>query len=176
MRAIDRPDDVPAGQRGGLTIVDVLTVEEPQQYLQRIREWACDTWGAWSTHHALAREWIDSPEEMIATCGWSTFSNYVSITPDEKLDIEEIRRLLAGVESSIHGEKNRVRYTMNGFVIAVGSYIKALHGEAMLVAEQIGKVRVDVGDTACKVPPAADYIQKVELAGKLGSKRKTCIC
>jgi len=124
----------------------------------------------------LAREWIESPEEMIATCGWSTYSNYVSITPDEQLDLMEIQAYLHRIESGIHEERNRVRYTMNGFVIAVGCYVSPLSEEAERVAAKIGKVHVDVGQTACKVPLATDYIVKVLEAGRTGSKRKTCIC
>ncbi|UVI31577.1 DNA alkylation repair protein [Paenibacillus spongiae] len=124
----------------------------------------------------LAREWIQAPEETIAACGWNTYANYISITPDERLDLDEISRLLRQVADTIHGEQNRVRYTMNSFVIAIGSYVTALQDEALEAAERIGKVHVNVGQTACKVPPAAEYIHKVEAAGKLGSKRKTCIC
>ncbi|GAA0134396.1 DNA alkylation repair protein [Paenibacillus sp. YSY-4.3] len=124
----------------------------------------------------LAREWMRSGEEMVATCGWSTYANYVSITPDEQLDLEELRALLRQIESTIHEEQNRVRYTMNTFVIIAGSYVTALYDEAIGVAENIGKVHVDVGQTACKVPLAADYIRKVEQRGKLGIKKKTCIC
>jgi 3-methyladenine DNA glycosylase AlkD len=124
----------------------------------------------------LAREWIKSDEEMTAVCGWNTYANYLSITPDEKLDIEEIRGLLHQVETTIHEEKNRVRYVMNGFVISTGAYVTALHSEAASVAEKIGKVHVNVGQTACKVPLATDYIKKIELKDRIGSKRKTCIC
>lgn len=124
----------------------------------------------------LAREWMKSESEMIATCGWSTYSNYISITPDEKLDLDEIRNLLKQVENTIHEEKNRVRYTMNTFVIAVGAYIQELSDEAKQVAEKIGKVHVDVGQTACKVPLATEYIKKIEDKGKIGAKKKTCIC
>lgn len=124
----------------------------------------------------LAKQWIDSPDEMIATCGWSTYSNYMTITPDEALDMEEIRGQLRRVKSTIHQERNRVRYTMNGFVIAVGASVVALHEEALAVAAAIGKVDVNVGQTACKVPLATDYIRKVEEAGKTGKKKKTCIC
>ncbi|MFC0213473.1 DNA alkylation repair protein [Paenibacillus chartarius] len=124
----------------------------------------------------LAKEWIESPEEMVATCGWSTYANYIAITPDERLDLGEFRALLRRVEETVHQERNRVRYVMNGFVIAVGSYITELHAEAVSIAEKIGKVDVHVGDTACKVPLAADYIRKVGQAGKLGVKKKTCIC
>lgn len=130
------------------------------------------------SHYALelAREWMQSEDEMIATCGWSTYANYISITPDEQLDIDEIRSLLKQVEKTIHQERNRVRYTMNTFVIIVGSYVAPLHEEAKKAAGKIGKVHVDVGQTACKVPLAAEYIEKVAARGKLGTKKKTCIC
>ncbi|WP_456274676.1 DNA alkylation repair protein [Bacillus sp. AK031] len=124
----------------------------------------------------LAREWLQSEEEMTAVCGWSTYSNYLSITPDEELDKEEIKTLLSQIKNTIHEERNRVRYVMNGFVISVGSYVAELTGEAKEVADQIGKVQVDVGNTACKVPVAAAYIQKVEAKDRVGLKRKTCIC
>ncbi|TCZ78729.1 DNA alkylation repair protein [Paenibacillus albiflavus] len=123
----------------------------------------------------LAREWMQSDKEMTATCGWSTYANYVSITPDDQLDLKEITDLLHQIESTIHQERNRVRYTMNAFVISVGAYVAELKEEAKRVATKIGKVHVDVGQTACKVPLAAEYIAKVEERGA-GRKRKTCIC
>lgn len=124
----------------------------------------------------LAREWMKSDDEMIATCGWSTYANYISITQDEDLDLEEIRRLLQQIAAMIHSEKNRVRYTMNMFVIVVGSYVRPLHEEAVQSAEAIGKVQVRMGQTACKVPDAVPYIEKTVAAGKLGTRKKTCIC
>jgi len=124
----------------------------------------------------LAREWIRADQETIATCGWSTYANYLSITPDDQLDLEEILALLHQVRDTIHQERNRVRYTMNNFVISVGAYVVALHEEAVKVAERIGKVHVDVGETACKVPLATEYIDKIKARGTIGAKRKTCIC
>lgn len=124
----------------------------------------------------LALEWIESPEEMIAVCGWSTYAGYISITPDEQLDLEEIRSMLKRISQEIHGERNRVRYAMNAFVISVGVYAKELLEEANETAELIGKVHVDVGNTACKVPLAAAYIAKVDSMGRVGRKKKTCIC
>lgn len=124
----------------------------------------------------LAREWMKSEDEMIAVCGWSTYSNYLSITADENLDLAEIRDLLHQVKNNIHGERNRVRYVMNGFVISVGAYVSELSSEAKQVAEYVGKVQVNVGNTACKVPLATDYIKKIEVKNRIGLKRKTCIC
>jgi hypothetical protein len=47
---------------------------------------------------------------------------------------------------------------MNGFVIAVGTYVEALTEKSKEVAKDIGVVSVDVGGTACKVPMANEYI------------------
>ena len=65
---------------------------------------------------------------------------------------------------------------MNGFVIAAGSYVPALHLDAMATAKALGKVFVEMGGTACKVPYGPDYIQKVVDAGKLGKKKKMARC
>lgn len=124
----------------------------------------------------LAREWMDSPEEMTAVCGWNTYTNYISITPDEKLDLEEIRSKLHQVETTIHEERNRVRYVMNTFVIGAATYFNGLQEEALNVAEKIGKVHVNVGNTACKVPIATQYINKIVQKDKIGIKKKTAIC
>jgi hypothetical protein len=65
---------------------------------------------------------------------------------------------------------------MNGFVISTGSYVKALTDKAIRIGENIGKVNVDMGGTACKVPLATQYIQKVIDRGSLGKKRKMARC
>ena len=113
---------------------------------------------------------------MLAACGWSTYANYISITPDEELDIAEIAELLEQIRKTIHQERNRVRYVMNSFVITVGAYCFPLFDTVMEVAGEIGKVHVDVGQTACKVPIATDYIHKIESMGRIGKKKVTCIC
>jgi 3-methyladenine DNA glycosylase AlkD len=124
----------------------------------------------------LAREWMDSGEEMIACAGWGTYSSAISTRPNRELDFQEIRDLLDLVERRIHSAPNRVRYGMNHFVICVGSYIPGLSDEARRVAEALGKVSVDMGGTACKVPFAPQYITKVIERGNLGKKRPSARC
>jgi hypothetical protein len=80
------------------------------------------------------------------------------------------------VVQHIHEAPNDVRYTMNGFIIAVGSYVKPLLKQAKRAASAIGAVSVNMGDTACKVPLASAYIEKIEAAGRVGKKRKTIKC
>lgn len=124
----------------------------------------------------LALKWIDSPKESVVATGWATLGSLVGITPDENLDLAEIQKLLDRVATTIHGERNRVRYAMNNFVICVGCYVAPLAAAAEKTAKAVGKVTVDVGDTDCKVPPAADYIRKVRARGTLGKKRKSAKC
>jgi 3-methyladenine DNA glycosylase AlkD len=125
---------------------------------------------------ALAVKWVASSKEHVATSGWCTYSGLVAITPDEKLDHAQIEKLLGKIRKEIHSAQNRVRHTMNNFVISVGTYVTPLSKHAKAVAAEIGNVSVDMGDTACKVPLATNSIEKAEAAGKLGQKRKTIRC
>jgi hypothetical protein len=123
----------------------------------------------------LSLQWIDSDKEYIAAAGWSTLANWVSLKPDEDLDMKALRQLLQRVVRDIHTALNRVRYTMNTFVICVGSYVTPLTEDAKATANKIGLVTVDMNGTACKVPNAVDYIEKA-LAKNGGKKKKTVKC
>jgi hypothetical protein len=135
-------------------------------------------WVAAEGRHGLelARKWIDSRKELVASAGWSTWSGLVALREDVELDLQEVEGLLERVESTIHGERNQVRYVMNAFVIAVGAYVKPLNPVARKTAKAIGLVTVDMGDTSCKVPSALQYISKIEQRGAVGRKRKTVKC
>ncbi len=124
----------------------------------------------------VANKWIKSKQRQVAAAGWATLAAFVSITNDEDLPIGEIDRLLRYIGGTIHDQSRRVKYTMNGFVIAVGCYVNALTKVALQTAAQIGTLEIDMGDTACKVPDAASYIHKVKSAGRLGKKRTTARC
>jgi 3-methyladenine DNA glycosylase AlkD len=109
----------------------------------------------------LAMEWIKSEKEMVASAGWGTLSSIISKKGTENLNIGEIESLLKKIPSVIHSSQNRVKYTMNGFVIAASACIEELSEAGETTAAKIGKVYVDMGGTACKVPDAIPYIKKV---------------
>ncbi|MDA0657473.1 MAG: DNA alkylation repair protein [Planctomycetota bacterium] len=124
----------------------------------------------------LASNWIGAKQAHTATSGWTTYAATVSVFPDERLNLDQISELLESISSDIHNSANRVRYTMNGFVIAVGTYVRPLLPLAKKVARQIGVVAVDMGTTSCKVPHATEYIAKIEAMDRVGKKRKTARC
>jgi 3-methyladenine DNA glycosylase AlkD len=124
----------------------------------------------------MARQWLDSKKDNVAQAGWETLSSLVSIRPDADLDLTDLETLLARVEQTMHKQPDLVRYSMNGFIIAVGTYVAALTQRAIQVAERIGVVSVDVGDTACEVPFAPDVLAKLKVRAAIGKKRKTAKC
>ena len=122
----------------------------------------------------LARQWIDSDTEHVAAAGWYTLSGVLAMTEDAKLDLAAVKKLLQSIPKRMAGAANRVRYAMNVYVISVGGYVAPLYEEAIAIADRIGRVSVDVGDTACTVPVAKDYIAKMRARGV--KKRKTLRC
>lgn len=125
---------------------------------------------------ALALEWIESKQERIAATGWATLSGLVSVTDDASLDLAELTQLLQRVQETIHQQPNRVRATMNGFVIAVGAYVAPLVAQALATGKAMGAVTVDVGRTACKVPFAPESIAQARARGSIGKKRNSTKC
>jgi len=154
-----------------------LEVWVGQAYFSYLSEYTVP-WVAAETENGfeLGLKWIQSDIETIASAGWGTLAYFAVVNEDEKLDTKVYHELLDVVKKEIHGAQNRVRYAMNGFVIAVGTYVGALTEKSKEVAKKIGKVNVDVGGTACKVPLANDYIDKVIAKGRVGIKRKTARC
>lgn len=122
--------------------------------------------------YSIALKWIARKEERFTSSGWATLSVIISKKPNDELNLKEIKGLLKQAEKEIHMSKNRTRYAMNNFVISVGTYIPELNKSAIQSAVKIGKVNVEMGGTACKVPLATDYITKVVKMNRVGKKRK----
>ncbi len=132
---------------------------------------------AGSTHGwELGLAWIDAETPLIAVAGWATLGSIVSVKPDTQLDLAALSGLLQRVKDTIHQETDMVRYQMNSFVIVVGCYVQPLTETAINIAEKIGPVMADLGNNACQVPFAPDYIRKVQQRGSIGKKRKTAKC
>lgn len=125
---------------------------------------------------ALCVKWINSGNEKLEVVAWAALSAYLGIAPNEEIDAQLMADLLARVEKTIHQSANRVRYTMNGFVIALGGALSSLSEECKAVGDRIGKVEVLMGNTACKVPVIRPYIEKMESMGRIGVKKKTAKC
>ncbi len=124
----------------------------------------------------IALDWIESKKEMVAAAGWAALASIVATRNDEELDMPKIKLLLKRIKKEIPTAQNRVKYTMNGFVISVAAYISSMTDDAISLSADIGRVSVDMGGTACKVPYGPEYIEKIRRRGAIGKKRKTSKC
>ncbi len=108
---------------------------------------------------ARFKKWTSRRGEWVATAGWNTLTEMV--LKDHK-DISEafLDACMDRIQTQIHSQPNRVRYAMNNALIAIGTYNAIYRDRAIAVAERIGRVEVDHGETNCKTPAAADYIPR----------------
>ncbi len=102
--------------------------------------------------------WTNSDEEFLAQAGWNLVAR-AAMTGG--MDDVWCAAALKRIEAEIHGAKNRVRYAMNGALIAIGGQGGKWEKAALAASKRIGKVVVDHGETDCKTPGAAAYIAKV---------------
>jgi hypothetical protein len=107
---------------------------------------------------AKAAEWLGSKDERERRAAWpllGQLSQRDETTPDAFFE-----KRLAEIERTIHAAPNADRVGMNMAVIMIGCRNARLRKLATAAAKRIGKVEVDHGDTECKTPDAAAYIEK----------------
>jgi 3-methyladenine DNA glycosylase AlkD len=124
----------------------------------------------------VARKWIDSKKEREAAAGWNALAGIAAMTADDDLDLDALRELLQRIPRTIGTAANRAKYAMNGFVAAIGIYVKPLAADALAVGKALGTVEVDMGGTSCKVPSVPEMIAKAKARGAIGKKRKMVKC
>ncbi len=107
---------------------------------------------------AKADVWLASTDESLRCCAWllvAAMAMKNEATPDAWFAAR-----LAEIEKTIRTAPNGQRESMNHAVIGIGCRNASLRKAATAAAKRIGKVEVDHGDTACKTPDAAQYIDK----------------
>ena len=110
--------------------------------------------------HARSRAetWLSADQEAMRCTGWCLVGAMAML--DETVPDEWFVDRLSTIERTIHSVPNEEREAMNRAVISVGCRSAALRQAATAAAKRIGKVDIDHGDTSCKSPDAADYIEK----------------
>lgn len=105
-----------------------------------------------------AAAWLADGDPPMRAIGWSLVG--VLAMGDAEAGDAAFLAWLTEIERSIHTVSDGERGAMNQALIAIGSRNAALRAAATDAAHRIGQVRVDHGDTACKTPEAAGYIDK----------------
>lgn len=166
-----------------------LIADEKKISSEELQEWAeTSSWSMISEYTVpwicaespygweLGNKWVNSNDTKIAATGWATLTSVISLIPNEKLDIASIRKLIQKTATLIKTSSGRMVYAMNMFLISAAIYIPELKDELILMAEKLGPMEVDMGDTACKVPYLPEYVKRAEERGALGKKKKQARC
>lgn len=117
-------------------------------------------------------KWLDHEDNRLKQIAYSLYSLILLSYDESLIDKEKVLEYARFVKDNIHSQENRVRYSMNGFLISVGSSYGEYTPLIKDYAKEVGKVSVLMGKTACKVPDAFSYIEKIESMGNIGKKRK----
>jgi len=104
-------------------------------------------------------KWSKSKSEQLLVAAYSLLSHWLKESADG-VPIDVVEDGLEKIESQIHDVPDRARHAMNNALIAVGVFREDYRDRAFQVAEVIGKVDVDHGETGCKTPDATAYIKK----------------
>jgi 3-methyladenine DNA glycosylase AlkD len=103
--------------------------------------------------------WMRSGDEDFRESGYGLLSARLRQDADSVSD-SDAAAILATIEKQIHRSPNGARRSMNSALIAIGVWKPALRKKAIEAAKRIGRVSVDHGETNCKTPDAAAYIDK----------------
>ena len=106
----------------------------------------------------MSDAWRDRSGEWEASTGWFI----VTCTAEDPgvWSIEELRGLLGQIEAEIGERPNRVRHEMNGALIVMALRDGNLRRSVLAAARRVGPVKVDHGQTGCKTPEVAPYVER----------------
>jgi 3-methyladenine DNA glycosylase AlkD len=107
----------------------------------------------------LMEKWINSKREYVGRTGWTILA-LKAMDKDFDYTNSYFKDYLQRIKRDIHGSKNRTKQAMNSTLISIGIRNKGLREVSLEIADKIGKVDVDVGETYCKIPNARQYIEK----------------
>lgn len=87
----------------------------------------------------LARDWIDSPDEMRRRCGWGLIYELSKKNP-EGMDDDFLLGLIERVDREIDNEPTWVRMAMGNALVGIGKRNLALNRAAARVAKRVGPI------------------------------------
>lgn len=126
-----------------------------------------------STHgFEAARKWVRSPDEMVASAGYASFSTLFSVVPDEEIDMDEVRRMIDDIVVRIQEEKTHLQNAMKNFMIMAGIFIKPLYDYTLEAGKRIGTIKPSIPENNCNIQSVTDYLVRYAEKGRIGVKVK----
>lgn len=116
------------------------------------------------------KKWSKAKSETQLIAAYALIASWLKEQGDEVPE-QTLDDALERIERGIHQAPNFARHAMNNALIAIGVFRDDYRDQAIEVAGVIGTVEVDHGETSCKTPDAASYINKAVAHNR---KRKRC--
>ena len=113
----------------------------------------------------LARDWMDSKDEMRRRCGYTLLYELSKKNP-KGMDDAYLLGCIDHIRHAIESEEPSVRGAMGGALIGIGKRNKTLNKAAIRAAKAIGPIEIDYGDDNCCEPLdvlkhlTSDYLMK----------------
>jgi 3-methyladenine DNA glycosylase AlkD len=116
-----------------------------------------------------AEAWRKARAELRGRAGWMVVTH---LARDIAIPNTWFGTCLTDIARGIAAAPNHKREAMNLALIAIGGYRASLREQALTVADQIGVVEIDHGDTYCKTPPARGYIEAMATRERVSANKK----
>ncbi len=116
-----------------------------------------------------AEAWRGSAAELEGRAGWMLSAQ---LAREPALPDPWFAACLREIAEGIHAAPNRKREAMNSALIAIGGYREALREQALAVADAVGEVEIDYGETYCTTPAARAYIEAMAAQAKRAKNKK----
>lgn len=124
----------------------------------------------------IANEWINRPEELVQSAGWSTYCWSLGRWSDDQFRREHILQLLLKAQSDLPSVESRTKASISNFIHTVGLSYLPLHEEALRIAEEIGSIEIERPGKKTQILNPYESILKDKAKNRIGFKRKYVRC
>lgn len=127
-------------------------------------------------NQTIANTWIQTPEELKQSAGWSTYCWSLGRWPDTSFQRDHLFDLLQLAGNQIHHAPVRVQYSLANFIHTVGLSYLPLHQEALSLAKEVGPISIERPGKKYQILDPYAWIIKDKHKNRIGFKRKYVRC
>jgi 3-methyladenine DNA glycosylase AlkD len=115
----------------------------------------------------LAKEWIQSEDEIRRRCGWGLLYELSKNKRNKELTDEFLFDCIERIATEIADEEDLVRVSMGSCLMGIGKRTKGLNKVALKVAKAIGPIEYEGGGAGCEPFDVAKHLSSPALQEKL---------
>lgn len=143
---------------------DVLTETEAENWIKEINYQALADYFAQAVAKTPFAEkklhkWIKSKDEYIRRTGYSLLNSLLK--GGKNFDERDLDMYMEKIEKELQSSANWAKEAMNTSLVAIGSVNETLRARVIEIANRIGPVEIDYGDTHCQTIVVEEYLERI---------------